>query len=167
MGRTNSEILKDRRFFSAEQEEAIHKAAAEEIKKYTKNESVSIKSINEELEKFLDDLTQTKTKQQAIKKLYKIDTKGIFHDEGWNKVREIVKEIRNMNAEVECIPANNSLYTNGYPNDGSISSKRYDLTISFTNALNKEIIIKGNITCSGCGTVEDPLSAYDVSMSFA
>ena len=35
MGRTNSEILKDRRFFSAEQEEAIHKAAAEEIKKYT------------------------------------------------------------------------------------------------------------------------------------
>lgn len=161
---TNDEFIKK---LPKERQDKINQEVAIEIAKYTKNESVSIKSINEELEKFLNDLTQTKTKQQAIKKLYKIDTKGIFHDEGWNKVREIVNEIRNMNAEVECIPANNSLYTNGYPNDGSISSKRYDLTISFTNALNKKIIIKGNITCSGCGTAEDPLSAYDVSMSFA
>ena len=54
MGRTNSEILKDRRFFSAEQEEAIHKAAAEEIKKYLKNESED--ELNEELNQVLKDL---------------------------------------------------------------------------------------------------------------
>ena len=54
MGRTNSEILKDRRFFSAEQEEAIHKAAAEEIKKYLKNESAD--ELNEELNQVLKDL---------------------------------------------------------------------------------------------------------------
>ena len=49
-----SEILKDRRFFSAEQEEAIHKAAAEEIKKYLKNESAD--ELNEELNQVLKDL---------------------------------------------------------------------------------------------------------------
>ena len=54
MGRKLSEILKDRRFFSAEQEEAIHKAAAEEIKKYRKNESVD--ELNEELNQVLKDL---------------------------------------------------------------------------------------------------------------
>ena len=34
MGRKLSEILKDRRFFTAEQEETIYKVAAEETKKY-------------------------------------------------------------------------------------------------------------------------------------
>ncbi|MGN1153736.1 MAG: hypothetical protein ACI4S3_06880 [Candidatus Gastranaerophilaceae bacterium] len=41
MGRKLSEILKDRRFFSKEQEQAIHKAVAKEVQKYTKNELIS------------------------------------------------------------------------------------------------------------------------------
>lgn len=39
-GRKLSEILKDRRFFSEEQEQAIHKAVTDEIKKYTNKSDI-------------------------------------------------------------------------------------------------------------------------------
>lgn len=53
MGRKLSEILKDRNCFSEEQEQAIQKAVAEEVKKYTKNESFSF--LNEKLDKFVEE----------------------------------------------------------------------------------------------------------------
>ena len=40
MGRKLSEILKNRRFFSEEQEQAIHKAVTDEIKKYTNKSDI-------------------------------------------------------------------------------------------------------------------------------
>ena len=40
MCRKLSEILKDRRFFSEEQEQAIHKAVTDEIKKYTNKSDI-------------------------------------------------------------------------------------------------------------------------------
>lgn len=128
---------------------------------------MDIKRINEELNAFLQDnvLAQTKTKQQAIHKIYKIDHSKIYKDEGWQGVHDLVHAIEELGADVDIMPANSSLYTNGYPNDGSMSCKCYDIIIKFVNALEKEITINGRITCSGCGTVEDPLSMYDVVMT--
>lgn len=109
-------------------------------------------------------LGKTKTKQQAINKIYKIKHDGIYNDEGWAEVHRIVHEIEELGGEVDLRPANNSTHVSGYPNDGSMKEKTYDITITFTNALDKEIVIRGEIVCSGCGSVEDPLSKYDVVM---
>ena len=128
---------------------------------------MNIRKLNEQLEKFLENniLNKTKTKQQAIHKIYKINHSKIYHDEGWQGVHDLVSEIEDLGAEVNIKPTNSSLYKNGYPTNGSMNAKSYDIEIKFINALDKEIVINGYIICSGCGTVEDPLSAYDVVMT--
>ena len=128
---------------------------------------MNIKKLNEELAYFLQDnkLSQTKTKQQAINKIYQIKHDGIYHDEGWQGVHDLIHGIEELGADVTYSPCNSSLYTNGYPNDGSISSKCYEIQIKFINALEKEITINGRIICSGCGPVSDPLESYDVVMT--
>ena len=110
-------------------------------------------------------LLTSKTKQQAIRYLYsQVDTKGIFND-NWQKVHEIVKQIEDMGATVICTPANDGRYSNGYPINGSMSCKVYDLKISFVTLAGKVIEILGKLTCSGCGTVEFPLDKYDVVLT--
>ena len=121
--------------------------------------------LHEKLDKILNEsvLSDTKTKQQAIHKIYKlVKHDGFYTDEGWAEVHKIVDEIRELGGEVEYYPTNDSYYTSGYPNDGSMKSKSYDIKITFVNALGREIEINGSIVCSGSGTVEDPLSRYDV-----
>ena len=101
-----------------------------------------------------------RTKRQVIKSIYKnIDTTG-FYTDNWQKVRDIVKTIRDMGAEVIIQPTDNNLYSSGYPVDGSISCKNYSLTI-----LVDDFKIYGNIHCAGAGSVEEPLSRYDISLS--
>lgn len=128
---------------------------------------MNIKKLNEQLKALIENsvLSSTKTKQQAIHKIYKINHSKIYHDEGWQGVHDLVAGIEDLGAEVNIKPTNSSLYNNGYPTNGSMNAKSYDIEITFVNALNKEITINGHIICSGCGTVEDPLSAYDVVMT--
>ena len=97
---------------------------------------MNIRKLNEQLEKFLENniLNKTKTKQQAIHKIYKINHSKIYHDEGWQGVHDLVSEIEDLGAEVNIKPTNSSLYKNGYPTNGSMNAKSYDIEIKFINA---------------------------------
>ena len=142
----------------------------EKIEKNIRNENGTINQSYKEYSDLFDQhsinesvLSDTKTKQQAIHKIYKlVKHDGFYNDEGWNEVHRIADEIRDLGAEVDYYPTNDSHTVQGYPSDGSMKSKSYDIEIRFTNALGKDIEIRGQIVCSGAGTVDDPLSRYDV-----
>lgn len=110
-------------------------------------------------------LAKVKTPTKARKIIYDtVDTKGVFDDDHWQKVTDIVDQIRSLGADVTYWPADDSRHSAGYSNDPDIPEKIYLMRIKFKNAEGKEFIIDGSIICSGCGKISDPLSMYDCTV---
>lgn len=83
---------------------------------------------------------------------------GIYSDNAWEGVNAIWRKMKNakINYELSEPPK----YTNN--ESGSPISKRWNFTVKFKNAKGLDSILYGVIVASGAGTVEDPLSRYDV-----
>ena len=91
------------------------------------------------------------------KELYKI-TKGFFKDEYWEPVQKIWDYFKTMDTRCEL---DNAEY--GHDSNGRPSHKIWKFKVYFINEKGKEIVLYGSVTASGAGTVEDPLSIYDVT----
>ena len=90
--------------------------------------------------------------------IYKnVDTKGIFHDEYWQGYRKTLEQIKNLGYQVISGPANDAHHNNGYSLDGK--EKAWDIQIESPET---KIQLRGQIKAQAAGTVEDPLSAYDI-----
>ena len=91
------------------------------------------------------------TKQNEIKKIYRLSEKllsGIHRDDAWQDLHAVFNNLRNNGFEVEI---ENTQYE-------GFERKTYWLLI------NKEHKINGYIVCAFCGSMDDPMSRYDMSM---
>ena len=115
--------------------------------------------------KQLDDkLYKAKSKQTAKNIIYRnIEnlTKGIFRDQNWSNVRKIWERLEYLGLDV-----NVQVKNGGYFNDrmtGEIAGKKYNFDFEYNNIEGKLFRFEGELICSFCGTVEDPMGAYDIS----
>lgn len=81
--------------------------------------------------------------------------KGHFKDENWSNVKKVFDAISNLGVNLNWYVENG-----GYSHD--LSSKTYKFDISFINFQGKEFQFNGQLICCFCGTVEDPMSTYDM-----
>ena len=90
------------------------------------------------------------TKQNLIKKMYRLSerlTSGFHRDYGWEDLNAVFDNLRD----------------NGF--DVQITSTQYDGMRSKTYFFEVlEHKIRGHIICAFCGTVENPMERYDMSM---
>ena len=97
---------------------------------------------------------QTKTKAlKIIGEILRKHSKGFFQDEYWIPVHDIFSELTFHGIDYVLISADY---------DGKMTSKRWNMSFEFINDKGKNIIIYGNIIASGAGSVENPLSRYDL-----
>lgn len=102
---------------------------------------------------------------------YGIDSR-LYHDEGWQAIKDYHKVISSMGCDVDIKPCAN-LGTHGFEsmesdggytdydaNDNMPRSKQYAIRISFDDGM----AVDGYIKCMAAGTVEDPFSRYDTCM---
>ena len=100
-------------------------------------------------------------KQRVVRiinnKLYEL-TKGFYTDEYWAGPAKVWKFLKDMGLEVVITKAEYHHDDKGTPN-----SKIWLFEISFINEKGKEQILRGVMTAAAAGTVEDPLSRYDLT----
>jgi len=105
---------------------------------------------------FLDGLR----KPQAAKKVNEImarHTRGFFKDQSWEPINAIWKDFQNEGIDYTLDKASYNQKSDGTP-----ISKTWRFTVSFKNQALLPNTLYGTITASGAGSVEDPLSVYDV-----
>jgi hypothetical protein len=89
-------------------------------------------------------------------------TSRIFQDDTWQSFHKLINAINNVNGVNGVLYGDNSdrRYQNGYLwKDGKMATKSRVITIETDFG-----DINGYIDCCGAGTVEDPLSAYDMTL---
>lgn len=109
-------------------------------------------------------LYNTKNKQTAKNIIYRnIEnlTKGIFRDQNWSNVRRIWDRLKQLGLDVNVEVKNGGYFNDRYT--GQIAGKKYYFDFEFSNIEGKLFRFEGELICSFCGTVEDPMSAYDIS----
>jgi len=99
-------------------------------------------------------MTRTTAKNQ-INKILNTTTKGLFSDEYWKPVQETWTALRAAGFEVEIQSTRYGQDTKGNP-----SEKVWFFEIPFDGSKKP---FQGILTCHGAGTVNDPLSKYDIS----
>ena len=100
------------------------------------------------------------TKRQATRKVNDIlskNSKGIFSDESWVPVNKIWNELRADGIDF------NTTGAEYLKNEHGVSTgKQWKFQVSFINEKGRNTILYGTVTASGCGSVESPLSRYDL-----
>ena len=84
-------------------------------------------------------------------------TGGLFRDEYWAPITKTFKLLSEHEIEYEIQKTEYTQDANGNPD-----SKTWTFEIEFTNDKGRPTKIHGRIVASGAGTVNDPLSRYDV-----
>lgn len=105
---------------------------------------------------------EAKTKKTVARYLYSlVDRKlrGVFNDEYWKPIHEAFDIIRDTGVDLEV-----NVKNGGYSPAGN--SKRWDITVEWENYEEKKFVLHGIVVASGAGSVDDPLSAYDVTFYF-
>lgn len=106
------------------------------------------------------DLNSGISKKTFVNQLYRAInpyTKGFFTDTSWQPIHNVINVFKEMNLDWNLIK---SYYDNEMPN----KSKTWKFEINFTNNRGKPDKIYGTIVAAGAGTVDDPLSRYDVTV---
>lgn len=143
------------------------------IKKMKIKESILRKFIRESIDKIAikEGLQERGFIKKLIKNLYEIAypyTKNKYRDNDWRNVLSLFKSLE------ETPGVTNFSYGGGkYHADPSLNGK--DIS-GLLNAAYKEYILEfetevginigGKVHCNFCGSVDDPLSAYDITVSF-
>jgi len=95
--------------------------------------------------------------RKFVNKLLDRHTRGLFSDQYWTPVTKTFKELGSHGVEY-------SITKREYLEDrnGSPSAKVWTFEMEFVNDKGRATKLYGRITASGAGTVEDPLSRYDL-----
>lgn len=89
-------------------------------------------------------------------------TTGLFRDESWENIHNIFNILVNeLKVNLSWGVRNDNYYRAGYSPDGK--SKVYVFEIKYRNIDEKNITINGQVIASGAGTVEYPMSRYDIA----
>ena len=89
---------------------------------------------------------------------------GFFSDEDWSNVHRVFKAISDLGVNLNYGTKNDGYYVHGYHQNGNMTpdAKAYEFEIKFTNVAGKKMKVCGQLIASGAGTVEYPLSKYDI-----
>lgn len=117
---------------------------------------------NQQIESILNGMNLPKARK-AIEKVVYSNIGGLYRDEYWQGPQKIWKALEKAGIDFD-------MMGNRYRKDkddpmGPDKSKEWDVEFRFTDDKGKERIIRGLLTAHGAGTVKDPLSAYDMTMS--
>ena len=87
--------------------------------------------------------------------------KGFFSDEDWSGIKQIWDAFNRYSLNWQITKADYRKDNSG-TNDRMPTSKRWSFEIDFTNDKGKPTKLYGQAIASGAGTVQDPLSKYDI-----
>jgi hypothetical protein len=121
------------------------------------NEIIAIANLVANEPNSLDGMSKVKA-TRFVNKLLDKHTRGFFTDTYWKPIHESFKELSKNNIPYELTESKYTQDSNGNP-----TTKRWKFTITFSNDKMRYVTLYGLITASGAGTVEDPLSRYDVT----
>lgn len=99
--------------------------------------------------------------ERARKEVYKIMaqfTRGVFRDDYWAPVNNIWKAFNSASLDWTMTGAN---YLHN--DKGDASGKEWKFEMSFVNKNGRPTTMHGTVTASGCGTIQDILSCYDLT----
>lgn len=102
------------------------------------------------------------SKSTAIRRLYKLigrTTTGIFHDNSWQPVHQFFRLLLGTGASYQLTKTEYGKDARGIP-----SSKTWWFTVDSLNPAGKGQRINGYIVAAGAGSVDDPLSRYDLTV---
>jgi len=108
-----------------------------------------------------DSRFESVTKTTFVKRLYELVypvTRGFFTDCYWEPIQKIWKLFNTLGIDWRLV---GSKYDSGNPSKG----KTWEFEINFVNNIGKVKKLYGRVRAAGAGTVKDPLSRYDVTMT--
>jgi hypothetical protein len=109
----------------------------------------SILKESDELPVFTD--SSIKSKMQRVINRYG----GIYKDDNWKNIRDIQNELGKILSNLSVIE---SSYDNKRPNE----SKKWIMVGAFKTSKDKKRAVWVHMKASGAGSVQDPLSKYDI-----
>jgi len=105
----------------------------------------------------LDGLLKSKAIKIVNNVIGRVNTRGIFDDAYWRPINKIFAAFGKNDLPYTIEKTRYDKDVNGNP-----ATKRWWVEIPFTNERGREHIIYVHIVASGAGTVDEPLSRYDV-----
>ena len=126
------------------------------------NESLKVSKYDGMYSKSLDGMS----KQQAKNFIYKIiknrfnNFKGIFSDSNWAPIHEFYKRMGHMGIDLYL---QKSEY-NQNKHSKMPDSKVWSYEVYFINNMVNPNVLYVNVLASGAGSVDDPLSKYDITV---
>ena len=100
------------------------------------------------------------SKQSLKNKIYKVigpNIKGFFDDQSWEAIRNNIWNV------LDQMGLDWSMTDAKYDGNVPPQSKTWKFEINFTNNKGRPDKLYGNVVAAGAGTVEDPLSKYDIT----
>lgn len=108
-------------------------------------------------ESSLDGKTLKQARSEIAKAWSEIPSNRIYKDPFWEPVHKFFTLLYERGIRNELVESRYEMNADGNP-----SSKRWTIEFPFRNQLGKDVKVVGTLVASGAGTVEDPLSSYDV-----
>jgi hypothetical protein len=112
-------------------------------------------------EEGFDNVAKETLKKRLYKKTMPL-SRGFFKDDNWSAVYKIFKIFTDLGLDWDIYESHygNHKYDRTMP----MERKVWYFEIHFTNNKGKKNKIHGSLTAAGAGTVEDPLSKYDITV---
>ena len=85
---------------------------------------------------------------------------GLYRDEYWSAPKKVWDFLRSHDVDYSIVSAEYK-----HTDDGIPCSKTWHVDINFTDKKGKERVVRGTLVAHGAGSVQDPLDAYDMTMS--
>ena len=134
------------------------------VKKMKIKESILRGLIQESIKKTIikEGRESTKLTNMLIKKLYKVaqNYKKKYHDDDWSNVHAMLDEMGQLKGIADFFVEDGRYHKQGEEFGEMTKIYKVNVLTDFNT------IINGNVNCHLCGTVDDPWSAYDISVSF-
>ena len=98
---------------------------------------------------------------KRVNKLLAALSKGSFSDNSWQAIHNIFNKLKEAGLEVDLLGAQYGGHAD--TETGTPKYKEWKISIPFINNKGKPVELIGQIVAHGAGTVEEPLSRYDIS----
>jgi len=110
----------------------------------------------------LDGMSKQRAKT-LLGKIFGKYSKGLFSDDNWRPVHQIFKALENEGIDYVLTSAEYGTSSGGRGIGVKMpDNKTWKFEIPFRNDRGKETVLYGIIIASGAGSIDDPLSKYDV-----
>ena len=134
------------------------------VKKMKIKESILRGLIQESIKNVIikEGRESTKLTNMLIKKLYKVaqNYKNKYHDDDWSNVHAMLDEMRQLEGVADLFVGDGRYRKHGEEFGEMTKVYKVNILTDFNT------IINGNVNCHLCGTIDNPWSAYDISVSF-